>query len=296
MTGASGLVGTALGETLIAGGHEVVRLVRRRPMAGSDEVYWNPARAELDSDALEGTGALIHLSGRSIARGRWSKRVKREIWESRVASTELLARKLPSMKRPPEVFLSASAIGYYGDRGDEVLDESSPPGHDFLARLGVAWEAASAPLEEAGLRTAQLRFGIVLARGGGGVLDRMLPAFRLGLGAVLGSGRQYLSWISIDDLQRIVVRLLERENVRGPVNLVSPHPVTNRDFTRFLARAVSRPAFLKVPSWAIGILFGEMGRTALLGSARVVPARLEELGYEFLHPNIDGALQAIVSS
>ncbi len=290
IAGASGLVGSHLSAFLKTGGHRVYRLVRRAPVPGADEIYWDPGRGELDPAHLEGTDALVHLSGRSISSWRWTPAIKRSIEYSRVASTHLLAETLAGMDEPPRTFICASAIGYYGDRGDETVDESSGPGTGFLAELCERWEAASGPARDAGVRVVNLRIGLVLS-GAGGVLKRLLVPFKLGLGGNLGSGQQYMSWISLDDLLGIVLHALYSTDAKGPVNAVSPQAVTNRDFTRMLGGVLHRPAFMHVPAAAVRALFGEMGQALFLEGARVKPSVLSKAGFRYLHPDLESALR-----
>jgi uncharacterized protein (TIGR01777 family) len=235
----------------------------------------------------------VHLGGEPIANGRWTPERKRVIRDSRTRSTELLARTIAGLATPPGVFLCASAVGYYGDRGDVWVDESSAPGEGFLAEVCRAWEAAADPARAAGIRTVHLRIGLVLD-GQGGALARMLPLFRLGLGGALGSGRQYMSWVSLPDVVRMLELALDRADLSGPVNAVSPQPVTNARFTRVLARVLGRPAFLSVPAFALRIAMGEMAQELLLHGQRVVPRRLQEAGFEYRHREIEEALRAVL--
>lgn len=292
ITGASGTIGMALGQALAQRGWSVVPLVRGTP-AASGAIRWDPMGAEIDARALEGFDAVVHLGGEPIANGRWTPARKRVIRDSRTRSTELLAHTLARLSTPPGVFVCASAVGYYGDRGDVWVDESSAPGQGFLAEVCRAWEAAADPARAAGIRTVHLRIGLVLDAGGG-ALARMLPLFRLGLGGALGSGRQYMSWVSLPDVVRMLVFALERADLSGPVNAVSAQPVTNARFTRVLARALGRPAFLSVPAFALRIAMGEMAQELLLQGQRVVPRRLQEAGFEYRHREIEEALRAVL--
>jgi len=288
--GASGLIGTALTASLRNRGDRVLPLVRHAPRTGTGEIPWDPATAELQGPALEGTDAVIHLGGVNIASGRWSKKTKAAIRDSRLESTRLLSATLARLEKPPRTFICASATGYYGNRGAELLTEDSPPGDGFLPDLCRAWEAATEPARHAGIRVVNLRTGIVLSARGG-ALARMLPAFKAGGGGVLGSGRQYMSWITLDDAVRVIEFALKTESLAGPVNVVAPNPVTNREYTRTLGRVLKRPTFLPLPAFAIRVLFGEMGRVLLLEGQRVHPARLEQAGFSFHHVHLEDALR-----
>lgn len=292
LSGASGLLGTALRTSLLGSGAEILQLVRRPP-AGPRELEWNPAtqRPIESSSALEGLAAAIHLSGANVAAQRWTPTYRREMWSSRVKTTGVLAELLARLPQPPPVLLVASAVGIYGDRGDEVLDESSKPGVGFLAELCREWEEAAEPASRAGIRVVHLRFGIVLARGG--ALAKMLPMFRLGLGGKLGSGRQWMSWIALDDAISALCFLLTSD-LAGPFNLCAPAPVTNADFTRALGTALHRPALFTVPAFALRAALRQMADEALLASARVLPTRLTRSGFTFAYPELSPALAAIL--
>jgi uncharacterized protein (TIGR01777 family) len=285
-----GFVGRALVRALDERGVQVVRLVRRPVAEERDLVSWNPARGVDDTSALEGATAAIHFGGEGLASGRWTAARKRRLRESRIGSTRMLAETLARLDAPPATFLTASAVGWYGSRGDERLDESSSAGTGFLAELCREWEEAAAPAREAGIRWAALRFGVVLGRGG--ALAKMLPAFRLGLGAVLGDGRQFMSWIELGDAVAAVLHVLDSE-LEGPLNVVAPAAVTNREFTRALSRALGRPAFLMAPKFALKPL-GEMARETLLASQRVAPKRLSESGFEFRFREPETALRHVL--
>jgi hypothetical protein len=285
--GASGLVGSALVPALAAAGHEVVRLVRRDP-ASPDEVRWNPAARELDTSALVGVDAIVNLSGEYMGK-RWTETRKREILDSRVRSTELLARTAATLDPRPAAFVVASAVGFYGDRGDEILTEASSAGTGFLSDVVRAWEAAADPARDAGIRVVHLRQGIVLSRRGGALKQMLLP-FRLGVGGRVGSGRQWWSWIAMDDLVAAYALALESD-FAGAVNATAPNPVTNDQFTKALGKALGRPVLLPAPAFGIRTLFGEMGETMLLQGQRVLPARLHDAGFEFAAPTIDVALR-----
>lgn len=297
ISGASGLVGSALAAFLSTGGHRVDRLVRRATTGaapndyGGCDVPWNPAGGEVDAAALEGADAVVHLAGENIAGGRWTPDFKQRIRASRVETTALLARTLAGLQRPPRTLLCASATGYYGDRGADAVDEDSPPGSGFLADVCRTWEAAAEPARAAGLRVVHLRLGVVIS-GRGGALAKMLTPFRWGVGGVVGSGRQVLSWIGLDDLVYAMHQALFDPRLTGAVNAVAPTAVTNREFTRALGRVLRRPTILPLPACAVRLLLGEMGQALLLDGARVQPRRLVEVGFEFVHADIEAALRA----
>ena len=288
ITGASGLVGSQLTAFLTSGGHEVVRLVRRQP-PGSGEAFWNPATGDIDAQALEGADAVIHLAGEGIAGRRWSVRTKERILRSRVDGTRLLSETLARLERPPRVLISASAVGYYGARGEEVLAESDGPGQGFLADVCRQWEAATEPAERAAIRVVRLRIGAVLSARGG-ALAKMLPVFRMGLGGAVAGGRQWVSWIALDDLIGIIHYLIFAD-ISGAVNAASPYSVTNAQFARTLGRALHRPTPFRVPAVAVRLMFGEMGQALLLEGARVRPGVLEASGFRFRHPDLEVALR-----
>ncbi|HEY5914588.1 MAG TPA: TIGR01777 family oxidoreductase [Verrucomicrobiae bacterium] len=287
VTGASGLIGKALVARLAEGGHRVVPL-RRAASGGEAGPTWNPQAGQICLESDKPLDAVIHLAGEHIAQ-RWTAAAKARIRGSRVDATRLLCEALARLPQPPRVLVSASATGYYGDRGDEVLVEDSSPGNGFLAEVCQAWEAAAEPARLHGIRVVYLRLGIVLAHNGG-ALAKMLPAFRLGFGGRLGSGRQFWSWICLEDLLRVIEFALGESSLSGAVNAVSLETVTNAQFTGALARTVRRPAWLPMPAIAVKVLFGEMGREALLGGARVRPARLIESGFLFRFPELEAAL------
>jgi uncharacterized protein (TIGR01777 family) len=278
VSGSRGLVGSALTASLSTDGHRVLRLVRRSD-PGTDEVGWDPADGRVDAARLGGASAVVHLAGENVAAGRWSLARKERIRSSRVEGTRLIAEALAGLDRPPPVWVNASAIGFYGDRGDERLDETSAPGDGFLAETCVAWEAATAAARAAGVRVVLLRIGIVLDAKGG-ALARMLTPFRWGLGGRLGHGRQFMSWITLDDLVGVLRRALVDGGLEGAVNAVAPRPVTNAEFTRTLGRVLRRPTLLPAPALAIRLLLGEMGQELLLAGARVRSAELERCGFE----------------
>ena len=292
VTGSSGLIGSALIPVLEAGGHSVVRVVRNA--GGPSDCRWDPATGTIDAAALDGVDGVVHLAGAGIGDHRWSDDYKREVLESRTKGTTLIARTIAELEHPPTVLVSGSAIGYYGDRGDELLDESSAPGKGFLTEVCEQWEAASKPASDAGIRVATIRTGIVLSKRGG-ALKKMLPLFRFGLGGRFGSGRQWQSWISIDDEVGAIRHLLTND-VEGPVNLTAPNPVTNKEFSQTLARVLHRPSFLPVPSFGPKLLVGPEAADALLfDGQRVLPAVLEKSGYEFTHPRLEAALQSLLA-
>lgn len=293
IAGSSGLIGGALRDALSARGHTVLRLVRRGTMA-PDERAWDPAGGTVDRAALEGVDAVVNLAGAGIADERWSAARKVVLHDSRVRSTHLLAAAIAERPVRPRVFVSASAVGWYGDRGDEWLDESSDPGTGFLAAVGRAWEAAAAPAAEAGVRVAHPRTGLVLATSGG-ALAKLLPLFRLGLGGPVGSGRQWWSWITLDDAVGALVHALEHDAVRGPFNVVAPEPVTAAAFATQLGRALSRIAALPAPAFALRAVMGrELADEVLLASQRVRPGVLARTGFAFRDPALDGALRRLL--
>ena len=290
IAGASGLIGTMLRAFLTTGGHEVRTLVRRQPNEAEAEIRWDPSGGLLDAAALEGVDALIHLSGRNIAVPNWTEAKKADFVRSRVDPTCLLAQALSRMANPPRVMIAAAATGIYGNRGDELLTEDSLPGEGFIPDLCRRWEEATAPASNAGIRVVNLRIGVVLSALGG-ALRQMLTPYRLGLGASAGTGRQYVSWIGSDDLLGVFLRCLFDDKLSGPVNAVSPKPVTNAEMASTLARVLRRPAVLRAPAGAVSLFLGEMGRTILLESSRVVPSKLESAGFQFLRPCLDDALR-----
>jgi len=292
VTGASGLVGSALVPALRAGGHEVLRLVRREARGG-DEVRWNPATRTVEAARLEGLDAVVHLSGENIADGRWTDAKKARLRSSRVGSTRFLSETLAGLARKPSVLVSASAVGYYGDRGDAWLAENALPATDFFGQLSVEWEAAAAHAAHAGIRVVHPRTGIVLSPAGGALAKMLLP-FKLGMGGVVGSGRQYFSWIALDDVVGVIHHLLARSDLSGAVNASAPEPVTNAELTKTLGRVLGRPTFVPVPAVALRIAFGEVA-DALLASTRMRPERLLETGYRFRFPELEGALRHVLS-
>ncbi|HSO97213.1 MAG TPA: TIGR01777 family oxidoreductase [Acidimicrobiia bacterium] len=297
VTGASGFIGSALLPALTAAGHRPVRAIRGREVpAGVDGVAWDPEAGTVDTRSLEGIGGVVHLAGAGIGDRRWTAARKELIVGSRTKPTKLLAAALAGLERKPTVLVSSSAVGYYGgDRGDEVLTEQSGPGDDFTAQACQAWEAAAAPVTEVGIRLVTIRTGVVLGRGGG-MLATVLTPFRLGLGGRLGSGQQYLSWISLDDELAAILRALEHASLVGPVNVTAPNPVTNTEFTATLGRVLHRPTRLPTPLAPLRAVYGrELVDTLLLGGQRVAPAALTADGFQPVHPTLDDALRAILS-
>lgn len=290
--GASGFLGRHLAAFLSAGGHRVLRLVRRRAQA-DDEVAWSPQDGGVEAAKLDGVDAIVNLAGENIGEGRWSDERKRRIRDSRVQSTDTLARAIASMERPPRVFVSASAVGYYGDGDQAALDEGAPAGRDFLADVAAAWEAAAAPARSRGVRVVHPRLGTVL-HPQGGVLAKLLPPFQAGLGGRVGSGEQILSWIAMDDALAAFLRVLTDESFEGPVNFTSPEPVSNGELARTLGELLNRPAMLPLPAVAVDLFFGEMGRTLLLQGARVVPGKLARAGFGFAFGRLHDALTMLL--
>jgi uncharacterized protein (TIGR01777 family) len=293
ITGSRGLVGSALIPALGAEGHRVVRLVRTKPATEKDCLHWDPAAGILDATSFEGIDGVVHLAGENIAGGRWTVERKERIRDSRVRGTRLLAERLAELARPPKVLVSASAVGYYGDRGNETLTEASPPGSNYLARVCHEWEAATEPAGQRGIRVINLRMGVVLSAEGG-ALAKMLFPFRMGVGGIVGNGKQYFSWISIDDLVRTILHALETDSLRGPVNAVAPHSVTNAEFTKALGKVLGRPTIVPMPAFAARLTFGEMADELLLASARVTPAKLLASGFVFRHSDVESALTALL--
>ncbi len=291
VTGASGLIGSALVPSLRASGHDVVRLVRRSTDA-ADEITWDPGAHRLDPTALRDVDAVVHLAGAGVGDRRWTASYRRTVLRSRVDGTTTIARALAAAEARPRMLLSSSAIGFYGDTDGREVDESAPSGGGFLAEVCRRWEAATAQAEQAHVRVAHLRTGVVLARQGG-ALAKQLPLFRLGLGGQLGSGRQYVSWISLPDQVTAVQHLLTTD-VRGAVNLVAPEAITNREFTRALGQAVHRPAVLRVPGLPLRLALGEFADEAVLAGQRVVPRVLQSTGFRFEHPRLPEALEAVL--
>ena len=293
ISGSHGLVGKALISSLSSDGHEIVRLVRGTP-SGPAEVEWHPNEGRIDAANLEGFDAVVHLAGESIASGRWTDEKKRAIRDSRVKGTALLSEALARLSRPPAVFLSASAIGYYGDRGDEVLTEKSAPGKDFLASVCVEWENATRAAIEKGIRTVHTRFGIILDAEEG-ALGKMLTPFRMGIGGRVGHGRQWMSWIAIEDVVNGLRFVIEDKTTSGPINFVAPNAVRNAEFTKSLGHVLSKPTLFPVPAFGVRLAFGEMGDALLLSSQRVEPRVLRERGFVFRWARLDEALRHLLA-
>jgi uncharacterized protein (TIGR01777 family) len=291
ITGSTGLVGAELVPFLTTGGHRVSRVVRNNP-SGTD-IAWNPTAGTIDAERLEGLDAVVHLAGENIAARRWNAEQKARIRDSRVQGTRLLCETLARLRQPPRVLVSASAIGFYGNRGDEVLTETSTAGDGFLPDVCREWEAATKAAEEAGIRVVHLRFGIVLSPKGG-ALAKMLTPFRLGLGGRIGNGSQWMSWISLDDVVGSIYHALATESLSGPVNAVAPKPVTNCEFTKTLGRVLWRPTIFPMPAFMARLAFGEMANDLLLGSSRVEPVKLLQSGYRFLHADLERSLRHLL--
>jgi len=292
VSGSHGLVGRALIKSLLNRGDTVSRLVREAP-SGSNDIEWHPNQDQIDARKLNGFDAVVHLAGESIASGRWSPEKKTRIRESRIKGTKLLSAALAQASHPPRVFVSASAIGFYGNRGNEVLTEQSAAGNDFLAGVCKEWEQSAEPAAEKGIRLVKARFGIILDKDGG-ALAKMLPPFRMGIGGRIGDGKQWMSWIGLADVIGALEFVIENQALSGPVNFVAPNPVTNATFTSALGRILGRPTFLPVPAFGARLAFGEMADALLLSSQRVEPKRLNETAYRFRYSNLNDALSEIL--
>ncbi len=293
ITGSSGLIGSQLIPYLEIQGHQVVRLVRNKKQKNETSIYWDPAAGELDSEAIENFQVVIHLAGENVSSGRWSKKRKKQIRDSRIKSTSLLAEKLKELKNPPDLLISASAIGYYGNRGEEILMEDSKKGEGFLADLVQDWEKVAAVAKDAGIRVVFLRFGVVLSARGG-ALARILLPFKLGIGTIIGDGKQYMPWISIDDVNGVIDYIIKNDAISGAVNVVAPETVTNYEYSKALGRTLSRPVPFKAPGLVLRLALGEMAEQLLLSSSRVAPKVLTDHGYKFIYENIDQALSTIL--
>lgn len=294
ISGASGLIGSALKTALSARGDRVLSLTRRNARNNS-EITWDPSSDTLDPSRLTNIDGIIHLAGENIASRRWTTAQKARIRDSRVQGTTLLAQTLASISPPPKVFISASAIGYYGNRDDEILTEDSLPGEGFLPDVSIAWENAAKSATEAGIRTVHPRIGLVLSPEGG-ALGKMLVPFKLGLGGIIGSGNQYMSWITLDDLVSLFLFAIDDESISGAINAVSPTPVTNREFTKTLGRVLSRPTIFPLPAFAAKLALGEMADALLLASTRVISSRLENTSFSFAYPHLEPALRHLLLS
>lgn len=294
VTGASGMVGSDLVKKLEGAGHLVRSLVRQEVKDADREIRWDPDAGQIDAAELNGVDAVVHLAGENIAGQRWSENFKRRILESRVKGTSLLATTLANLEMKPAVLVSASATGYYGNRGDEEVDELAPSGNGFLAEVCREWEAAVEPAHDAGIRVVKLRIGPVLSPKGGALAKMLLP-FKMGVGGVVGSGRQYFSWIELDDLVSAIVFALENESLIGPVNAVAPGAVTNREFTKTLGRVLGRPTIFPMPAFGARLAFGEMADEMLLGGVRVAPHELTAAGFQFAYPHLEPALRHLLS-
>ena len=291
IAGASGLVGSALIPILQSDGNHITRLVRSSPKAG--EIEWHPNQDEVSAQSLEGFEAIINLAGENIAGGRWTDEQKRKIRDSRVNGTQLLSEAIAKMNAKPSVFICASATGIYGDRGDETLDEQSESGGGFLAGVCREWEQATEPGSKAGVRVVNLRFGPILARDGG-MLSKLLTPFKMGMGGRVGSGKQYISWIALDDAVNAIKLAIDDRSIHGPLNVVSPNPVTNEEFTKTLGHVLNRPTALAMPAFAARLAFGEMADEMLLVSQKVIPKRLSQAGFQFQYPALEAAMKKYV--
>ena len=293
VTGSNGLIGSALVRDLADEGHIVTRLVRPASGTVGDAVIWDPGKGTVDQNGLKGHDAVVHLAGENIAGSSWTPERKALIRDSRVGGTRLLCKSLQRLASPPATLVCASAVGYYGDRGHELLREDNPPGKGFLSEVCREWEEATEEIARTGVRVVNLRIGMVLSAEGG-ALAKMLPAFRAGAGARIGSGEQYMSWIALPDLVGVIRHALATDSLKGPVNAVAPHPVTNREFTKSLGRILGRPTVVFLPAFAARLLFGEMANEMLLASTRVEPAKLLASGYRFRLPDLEGALRSLL--
>ena len=291
ITGASGLVGTALSEVLVDAGHEVVPVTRSPAREG--QIHWQPSEGTINAASFEGIEAVVHLAGENIAEGRWNVAKKKRIRDSRVNGTRLLAKTLAELAGKPKVFVSASAIGYYGDQRPEPVDENSGRGEGFLADVCEAWEEASKPAKDAGIRTVNVRIGVVLSKNGG-ALQKMLTPFKMCAGGIIGSGQQVWSWVSIHDVVGAIVHAIENESVQGPMNATSPNASTNAEFTKALGHVLGRPTIIPMPAFAAKLALGEMAEALLLASSRVRPLKLQETGYQFKHEHLEATLRALL--
>ncbi|HYJ92311.1 MAG TPA: TIGR01777 family oxidoreductase [Pyrinomonadaceae bacterium] len=292
ITGATGLIGSALQKSLRDGGHDLL-LASRKPPKNDNFIQWDVSEGFAEPEKLEGVHAVIHLAGENLSGLRWTDEKKKAIRDSRILGTRNVVDTISNLKQRPQILIAASAVGFYGDRGDDIMTETSSPGKNFLADVCREWEAESRRAEDSGIRTVLLRTGIVLSKDGG-ALGTMLTPFKFGLGGVVGSGKQWMSWISLDDQIAVINYALENENIRGAVNSVSPNPVTNEEFTKAMGEVLYRPTIIPIPEFAVHLAFGEMGDALLLDSTRVIPKRLEEAGFKFKYPDLKKALQHAV--
>jgi len=293
VSGSSGLVGSALVLALTKAGHDVIRLVRRHEHENSSTIFWSPDEGEIDADSCDNVETVVHLAGENIAAGRWSPARKQLIRDSRVDSTRLLAETMAACENPPKTMVVASAVGYYGNRGDDLLHEDTSPGEGFLADVCREWEDAAQPAIDSGIRVVKLRIGVVLSPKGG-ALAKILPAYKMSLGGTIGTGREFMSWLTLKDLVDITLFAIDNEAISGPVNAVSPHPVTSAEFAKTMGRVLGKPTFLPVPAFALKVVFGEMAKETLLSSTRVAPSKLEKHGFQFTHPDLETALRGLL--
>ena len=292
ISGSTGLIGSALFSSLEDRGHEVNRLVRKEPK-GSNEIFWDPKNGKLDCSTIEGFDGVVHLAGENVGNGRWTQTKKEKIRQSRIQGTTLLSQSLSQCSIPPRVLVCASAIGFYGDRGEENLDETSSSGFGFLPEVCEQWERSTQPANDKGIRVVKLRIGVVLSSEGG-ALKKMLFPFKMGGGGILGNGKQYFSWITLGDVVGAICHALQSEQLKGPVNAVSPNPVSNREFTKTLGKVLHRPTVLPIPAFAAKLAFGQMADELLLASTKVNPKALQESGFHFRDPKIEGALKNVL--
>lgn len=295
ITGSSGLVGSAIIDKLKKNGHTILRFVRNKEDLSDDTLVWDPMKGIENSEKLNGVDIVINLAGENIASGRWTEAKKQRILESRIKGTETLCNALAVLEQPPKLLINASAIGYYGSQGDCIVNEEGPSGDGFLANVCKGWEAATGIAEKTGIRVVKLRIGVVLSKDGGALAKMLLP-FKLGLGGVVGSGKQWMSWIALEDLVGIVQHVIEDEAIRGPVNAVTPMAVTNYEFTKTLGKVLNRPTIFPLPAFVARFMFGEMADELLLSSTRVNPTALAMTGYSFLYPDLEGAFESILKS
>jgi len=293
VTGSSGLIGSAIVSALEDRGHQIVRLVRFEKQKAENTLLWDPEHHELNLADFEGFDVVINLAGENVGNGRWTEAKKKKIRDSRVLTTHMLSELLVRLETPPRLLINASATGYYGDRGEHELDESSPPGEGFLAEVSQQWEDATQPASEKGIRVVLLRFGVVLSRKGGALAKILFP-FRLGLGGVIGSGKQYFSWIAIDDVIGVILHVISHDSIVGPVNVTAPNPVTNQAFTKTLGKVLNRPTIFPLPAAIARIVMGEMADETVLNSIRAVPKKLESTGYTFLYPELESGLKHVL--